>query len=135
MTAPTVGRTWRCWATVGWHQDGDTWVADQLDLGFGVILRPVSRREPGHCAIRVLYPGGGAFDAPETKGASRDRGLEAADFAAGLLPIGREVAIESYGFDSFGRTLASVLLPDGWDLAMRMAAAGYDVNDPRAVGR
>lgn len=123
-------QSWRPRASVGWVRDGDTFVAAEIDLGWGHIIRPVNRAQPGHCAIRLLYRGGHRFDAPERKGPTKEWGLEAANFLAGLLPPGAVVDVDSFGFDSFGRTLAAVTLSDGWDLAMRMHLAGFSTIAP-----
>lgn len=128
MSTAVLGRTWVCWATIGWHRDADTFVADPLDLGWGIKLHPESREEPGHCAIRVLFPGGVPWDAWETKGVNKAKGLAAAARARELLPVGAQVRVESHAierYDNFGRTLGSVTLPGGWDLATLLDSEGH----------
>lgn len=123
-------RTWQAWATVARNLDGDTFDCEHIDLGWGCHLRPVSRTAPGHCRIRVLYPGGKPFDAWEIRGPQRPLGERAAARTAELAPPGAAMRIESYGFDNFGRTLASVMLPDGRDLAITLYAEGHARADP-----
>lgn len=123
-------RSWRPRATVGWVRDGDTFVASHIDLGWGLGFNPPRPAEPGYCAIRLLYAGGHPFDAPERSGATKEWGLEAANHLAGLLPPGTVVDLDSYGFDNFGRTLAAVTLPDGWDAATRLHLAGFSLAPP-----
>lgn len=102
--------------------DGDTFVVEYLDLGWGFRRYPIDKGEPGHCAIRVTLPDGGWYDAPEKVEKSRCKA--ATDYAKSLIPVGTWVTIKSYGF-SVGRTLASVTLPDGRDLATLMIEAGH----------
>lgn len=118
----TQPRTWKAWATVGRHIDADTFVADPLSLGWGVKLHPIKPTKPGQCAIRVLRPGGHDYDAPER---GTILGKAATAYARLLIPVGCVLPLESYGFDNFGRTLASVTLLDGRDLAEAMTAAGH----------
>lgn len=120
--ATTTPRTWKAWATVGRHIDADTFVADPLDLGWGVRFCPISATKPGRCAIRVLLPGGLDYDAPER---GTILGKAATACTRVLAPVGSILTIESFGFDDFGRTLASVTLPDGRDLAGALVAAGH----------
>lgn len=78
--------------------DGDTFIAD-IDCGFRMWLRDVS--------VRVL-----GIDTPEVTGTDRPRGEAARAFATGVL-LGRRVFLHSTEYDSFGRVLAAVWLPDG----------------------
>lgn len=107
---------------VGKIHDGDTFVMEYLDLGWGIRLYPIDSGEPGHCSIRVTLPDGGWYDAPEVK--DKERSQLAVQFLQTLMPVGTWVRIKSYGF-SAGRTLASVTLPDGSDLATLMIEAGH----------
>ena len=102
--------------------DGDTFTLEYIDLGWGMRIHPIDDGEPGYCAIRVTLPNCIWYDAPETK--DKVRSKLATDYIKTLLPEGTEVTITSYGF-SAGRTLASVVLPDGQDLATLMIAAGH----------
>jgi endonuclease YncB( thermonuclease family) len=99
--------------------DGDTFIA-LLDVGWGIFHQPKK-------GVRVLADGGGAYDAPDRQ---TPEAMRAATVAArSLLPVGVEVLITSYRIaadvDAFGRTLASVRLPDGRDYAAVMTAAGH----------
>lgn len=102
--------------------DGDTFVMQYLDLGWGARIYPIDKGEPGYCSIRVCLPEGGWFDAPEKKDKARSK--LAVQYAKQLLVPGTEVYVVSYGF-SMGRTVASVTLPDGSDLATLMINAGH----------
>lgn len=102
--------------------DGDTFVLEFIDHGWGLRTHPIDEGEPGHCSIRVTLPDCVWYDAPEKADKTRDK--LATDYAKTLLPVGTWVEIKSYGF-SAGRTLASVTLPDGSDLATLMIAAGH----------
>lgn len=102
--------------------DGDTFVLEYLDLGWGMKIHPIDDGEPGYCAIRVTLPNCIWYDAPEKTDKARNKLATA--FIKDLLPIGSWVKVQSYGF-SAGRTLASVTLPDGQDLATLMIAAGH----------
>lgn len=102
--------------------DGDTFVMEYLDLGWGIKLHPIDTGEPGHCSIRVTLPDGGWFDTPEKS--DKVRWNLATNYAKTLLLVGSWVKIKSYGF-SAGRTLASVTLEDGRDLAATMLEAGH----------
>jgi endonuclease YncB( thermonuclease family) len=102
--------------------DGDTFVTQYLDLGWGSRIYPIDKGEPGYCAIRVCLPDNGWYDAPEKK--DRLRYKAATTQAKEILVPGLEVYLVSYGF-SMGRTVASVTLPDGSDFATLMIAAGH----------
>lgn len=102
--------------------DGDTFVMQYLDLGWGSRIYPIDKGEPGYCAIRACLPEGGWFDAPEKK--DKVRSKAAVTFANTLIAPGTEVYLVSYGF-SLGRTVASVTLPDGSDFATLMIQAGH----------
>jgi len=110
---------------MGRHRDGDTFLADRLDLGWGNVIEPMSAEKPGYCAIRLLLPGGAKYDAPEVHGPDKARGDAATAYSLELMPVGTEVEVLSYGVDDFGRTLAALLLPGGRDLATLMVAAGH----------
>jgi endonuclease YncB( thermonuclease family) len=102
--------------------DGDTFILEFIDMGWGSRIYPIDEGEPGYCSIRVTLPGCVWYDAPEKSDKARDK--LATEYAKTLLPVGTWVEIKSYGF-SAGRTLASVTLPDGQDLATLMVAAGH----------
>ena len=99
--------------------DGDTFESE-LSVGWGLRIRP--HRENGAGTVRLLLDGGLRYDAPETRSA---RGLAATDALRALLPVGLEVGLVSYGLDAFGRSLASVALPDGRDVGTLMVAGGH----------
>lgn len=107
---------------VGKIHDGDTFVMEYMDLGWGIRLYPIDSGEPGHCSIRVTLPDLKWYDAPET--GDKVRSPLAVDYLSKIMPVGTWVRIKSYGLDQ-GRTLASVTLPDGSDLATLMIAAGH----------
>lgn len=102
--------------------DGDTFVMQYLDLGWGCRIYPIDKGEPGYCAIRVCLPEGGWFDAPEKK--DKIRSKAAVGYASQILKKDMEIYLISYGF-SLGRTVASVTLPDGSDFATLMIQAGH----------
>jgi endonuclease YncB( thermonuclease family) len=102
--------------------DGDTFVVEYLDLGWGTRIYPIDEGQPGYCSIRVTLPDGIPYDAPELK--DKVRSKPAVAYIKTLIPVGTIVTITSYGF-SFNRTLASVTLPDGQDLATLMINAGH----------
>lgn len=96
--------------------DGDTIDLD-VDLGF----RLTSRQR-----LRVL-----GINAPEK---STPEGVEAARFAADLLPVGTAILVETDRpdpRDKYGRFLATFDLPDGQDFAETMVLGGHAVRyDP-----
>lgn len=102
--------------------DGDTFVLEFIDQGWGDRKYPIDEGEPGHCAIRLTLPNCMWYDAPEKT--DKVRSKAATEYIKTLLPMGTWVEITSYGF-SAGRTLASVTLPDGRDLATLMIEAGH----------
>src|ERR1044072_8712183 len=109
--------------TVNRVTDGDTFVVDYLDMGWGYRSYPIDEKKPGYCAIRVTLPEGKWYDAPEKVESTRHKA--ATDYLKTLLPVGIKVTLLSYGFFTLGRTLASVTLPDGRDLATLMIEAGH----------
>jgi endonuclease YncB( thermonuclease family) len=109
--------------TVNRVTDGDTFVVDYLDLGWGNRVYPLDEKKPGFCSIRITLPRGGWYDAPEKTARLRYRA--ATEYLKTLLPVGTEVILTSYVFFTLGRTLASVTLPDGRDVATLMVDAGH----------
>lgn len=101
--------------------DGDTFHSN-LDIGWGIVLRPRSLPEPGLGTVRLLYPSGEPFDAAET---STPLGRDARAYARELIRPGMRLPVASFHVDVFGRTLGAVTLPDGRDWATLMAATGY----------
>lgn len=102
--------------------DGDTFTMEYIDLGWGMRIYPIDSGSPGYCSIRLTLPDGGWYDAPESS--DKVRSKLAVEFIKNLIPVGTWVKIKSYGF-SVGRTLASVTLPDGKDLATEMIKGGH----------
>lgn len=111
--------------------DGDTCRLD-IDLGFGVQMAGVSLLGRPMWSCRVY-----GINAPELRvkdiatGVWMDNpaGLEARDFARGLLPIGSIVTVVSHGWDSYsGRYDGTITLPDGRDFAAVMLVAGQAVD-------
>ncbi len=109
-------------APVKYVHDGDTFVVDYLDLGWGVKIHPIDEGSPAHCSIRLTLPDGGKYDAPETK--DKARNALAVAYLKSLIPPGTKLFLVSWGF-TLGRTLASATLPDGRDLATLMIEAGH----------
>lgn len=97
--------TWRVRAKVGRIIDGDTFVLDELDLGWGTYRREISG---AHCRVRLLN-----YDSPER---SEPRYAEATNLLAAILPPGTLIWLTSHSLDSFGRILATVNLMDGTSL-------------------
>jgi len=105
--------------------DGDTFHAN-LDIGWGIMLRPRRPQSEGAIrgigSVRVLFPDGSPFDAPEV---STFAGRTARAYARTRVKPGARLEIASYALDDFGRTLAAVTLPDGSDWATEFSARGY----------
>lgn len=112
-------KIYTAYATILRVIDGDTFESE-LSVGWGLRLRP--HRENGPGTVRLLLAGGLKYDAPETRST---RGPVATDALRALLPAGLEVGLVSYGLDDFGRSLASVTLPDGRDVGALMVAGGH----------
>lgn len=91
--------------------DGDTFIAN-IDAGFRVWLQDVS--------VRVL-----GVNCPEPRGPTRDAGLAAEVRTAELLGFVKMVYLHSEEYDSFGRVLAWVWLPDGRRLDEVLIAEGH----------
>lgn len=94
-------------ATVERVVDGDTLDVD-LDLGMRVHLKT---------RLRVAH-----VDTPET---STDAGKEARAYVSALLPAGAPVTVSTAKPDKYGRALATVILPDGKDLASLLLDGGF----------
>jgi endonuclease YncB( thermonuclease family) len=112
---------WRPRAEVVEVVDGDTFHSN-LDIGWGIVLKPRRMPDPGPGTVRVLHPDGSPYDAPER--ATR-AGQVAAGYARALVPVGSVLLVVSFHLDAFGRTLGAVTLPDGRDWATVMTAAGH----------
>lgn len=67
-------------------------------------------------AVRVY-----GIDAPEK---AQTKGSEAAAFASKLM-LGKKVMVERKSLDRYGRTIATVRLPDGRDLSEVMVSSGW----------
>ena len=84
--------------------DGDTFVVDELDPGWGVHLQPTSPSDQ-RCHIRLS-----GVNTPDTKTNAKwyDPVLAkaASAYFAETWPIGTPVILVSHGLDSFGRSLA-----------------------------
>lgn len=102
--------------------DGDT-IHTWLDIGWGIKLHPRMGPRPGPGTIRLLHSDARKWDAPERK--DYDRWLAAKTALAGLLPVGSVHPVVSWRLDDFGRTLGSILLPDGRDVADVMDGLGH----------
>lgn len=106
--------------------DGDT-VHTLLDIGWGIILRPRTRRKGGGGTVRVVFPDGSPFDAPEDE---TELGKTAVDLVRRFVRPGDELAIISHGLDDWGRTLGSVTWTNGRDWATSLAELGL-IKGPR----
>jgi endonuclease YncB( thermonuclease family) len=107
---------WRCQGSVVKVRDGDTFLAN-LDLGWHHWQMAPSKGT-GYGVVRVLD-----LWCPELH---EPGGQEAKAYAVSLLPFSGEfVTLESHALDSFGRSLATVTLPDGRDFATAMIEAGH----------
>lgn len=105
--------------------DGDT-VHTELDIGWGIKIPPRLEPSSGLGTLRIVGRNGERYDAPE-------RDTEAGQVAKGRLttilveafPSGT-FEIVSHGLDERKvRTLASIQLPDGRDLAAVMISEGF----------
>lgn len=83
--------------------DGDT-VYVKLDVGFDLTV---------YTRVRVM-----GMDAPELK---TPEGKAARDFAQALLPVGREVAVISHGWDKYGGRIDGEIM----GFASAMIGAGH----------
>lgn len=101
--------------------DGDTFHS-HIDIGWGIVLKPRSRPDPGLGTVRAVFPDGTPYDAPES---STRHGRDASAYARTLARPGDRLAVVSFHVDAFGRTLGSVTLPDGRDWATVMTDAGF----------
>ena len=95
--------------TVDSVHDGDT-VNVRLDVGFDLTVY-------ARCRIQGI-------NAPEL---STDAGKAARDFARGLLPVGTQVLVTSYGWDKYGGRIDAGIRYDGKDFAQQMLDSGNAV--------
>lgn len=113
---------WVAEATVIKVIDGDTFHA-RLDIGWGITLAPRLGDRPGPGTVRLVFADGSKYDAPEL---STPHGKAAKDVLTELmLSAGQVVTVHSHRLDDFGRTLGSVTLPQGQDLAAVMTQKGF----------
>lgn len=110
-------------ATITRWIDGDTVVVDALDPGWGVSLQPTTSSDM-RCHIRLA-----GVNTPDTNKNAKwyDPVLaaRASAYSAAVWPSGTKVTLTSYGFDDFGRTLATITDPDGNDVGSLLVTAGY----------
>ena len=93
--------------------DGDTIEID-IDLGFSLTARQ-----------RVRLFGINAPEIHSSNQAEKDAGMKSVAFLRSLLPVGIVVDAKTVkDEDKFGRFLASILLPDGRDVATVMLSVG-----------
>jgi endonuclease YncB( thermonuclease family) len=64
---------------------------------------------------------GGSIDCPEKGQAYGKRAKQ----AASALVFGKEVTLQTYGLDKYGRTIADVLLPDGTNVNHTLVKDGW----------
>jgi endonuclease YncB( thermonuclease family) len=112
---------WRPRAEVVEVVDGDTFHSN-LDIGWGIVLKPRLMPNPGPGTVRVLHADGSPYDAPER---ATPLGKIAGDYVRHLVPVGSVLYVVSFHVDAFGRTLGAVTLPDGRDWAAVMTQAGH----------
>jgi endonuclease YncB( thermonuclease family) len=90
--------------------DGDTFVVDALDPGWGVKLEPTHPSDQ-RCHIRLS-----GANAPDSRKNAKwyDPALAAVvtAYVQATWPAGTRVVLVSHGIDDFGRTLADVWLGD-----------------------
>lgn len=118
--------------------DGDTFVVDALDPGWGINVLPTHPSDQ-RCHIRLA-----GVNCPDTRPGARwydpELAREATAYFASAYPVGTKVVLTSYGIDSFGRTLATAattrsdgsLADIGADLQARGLAREGDYPDPVA---
>ncbi len=92
--------------------DGDT-VELRADLGFRVFV---------DVTVRLW-----GIDAPETRGETREAGLRAAARVRELCPEGATVTLHSKALDKYGRSVGSLTLAGGDDVARTLLAEGLAV--------
>ena len=71
----------------------------------------------GHHADRIRLSG---IDCPEKGQAYGKKAKQ----AASALVFGKEVTLQTHGYDKYGRTLADVILPDGTNVNQELVKAG-----------
>jgi endonuclease YncB( thermonuclease family) len=100
--------------------DGDT-VHTMLDIGWGIVLRPRIGKLGGGGTIRIMFPDGTPFDAPER---GTPQGKVAQDLARRFVLPGQRLEVVSHGLDDWSRTLGSVTWANGRDWATSLAELG-----------
>lgn len=102
--------------------DADT-VHTNLDIGWGIILRPRMGKAHNFGTLRICHTHGEPYDAPEK---NTDAGKRAIEFIGWHIAPGEIREITSFGLATDGRrTLASVRLRNGMDWAALMVEAGF----------
>jgi len=102
--------------------DGDT-VHTNLDIGWGIILRPRIGKEYNFGTLRIVFPDGKGYDCPE-RGTELNR--RAMQYLAETVKPGQILHVISHGIATDGRrTAASVTFEDGRDWATTLAGWGY----------
>ena len=98
-------KSWKYNITITRCLDGDSYVAENFDLGMGVFLNKVT--------IRLF-----GCNTPESRSKNlleKTAGLKAKEEVKFLLE-GKEVGIETLELDKYGRVLAKITLSSGEDL-------------------
>lgn len=104
------------------YVDADT-VHTDLDIGWGVILKPRIGKEPNFGTLRIVRPDGSEWDAPEKR---TPLGIAAITYMKQYVLIGQKLDVVSHGLATDGRrTAASVTWADGRDWATAMTAEGF----------
>ena len=100
-----------CWLSIALAADFIGQVVSVLD---GDTLEVLN----GHHAERIRLSG---IDCPEKGQAFGNKAKQ----AASALVFGREVTLQTHGYDKYKRTLADVLLPDGTNVNQALVKHGW----------
>jgi endonuclease YncB( thermonuclease family) len=103
--------------------DPDTLVCGEMDLGWGVAIRDDPRRQTTH--IRLA-----GVNAPDSRPGAKwyDPVLKQAglDYCNAAWPPGTAIILTSHELDSFGRSLADVVIAaNGTSVAFALVSLGY----------
>lgn len=102
--------------------DGDT-AHFVLSIGWGIHLQPSLGNDPGPGTVRLVFEDGSKWDAPDWD--TPNERLLAKVALQELLTPGEKYTVISHGIDVYRRTLGSVRLTDGRDVAAVMHSLGH----------